>query len=201
MKLEALIPLIIVFLVGAISPGPSLLTVTRNTISKGIKGGIATAIGHGLGFGVYCFVIMNLFKIVLSSFPNIIFFLQIAGLLLLIYFSIIFLSTKPSDKKEIITFDKRSFTEGFLIAIINPKIFIWMIAIFSPFINSNISLSDIILISILGTTIDGSWYLIVAILLAKNKTKITKKLDPIKLSKIMGIIMLCFAIILLFSII
>ncbi|MFL2664677.1 MAG: LysE family translocator [Dehalococcoidia bacterium] len=201
MKLETFIPLIIVFLLGAISPGPSLLIVTRNTMTKGTKSGIATALGHGLGFGMYCFVVMNLYKIILNSFPNMMIFLQTAGLLLLVYFSIIFLRDKTSQEKDVITFEKRSFIEGFLIAIINPKILIWMIAIFSPFINSNISLGNIIFISALGITIDSSWYLIVSILLGKNKTKITNKLNPEKLNRIMGIIMLFFGIILFFGMI
>ena len=47
MKIETFSPLIFVFILGAISPG-SLLLVTKNTITKGTKSGIYSALGHGL---------------------------------------------------------------------------------------------------------------------------------------------------------
>tara|TARA_Y100001936_G_C16053979_1_gene659694 strand:+ start:87 stop:698 length:612 start_codon:yes stop_codon:yes gene_type:complete len=203
MKIETLIPLILVFILGAMSPGPSLLTVTRNTISKGTKSGISTALGHGLGFGLYCFAVMNLYRVILQIFPNIVDFLQIGGLILLLYFSINFLRKEPIYKQEnkIKNLDRLSFTEGFLISIINPKILIWMIAIFSPFIDVNLALYYIIALSLLGASIDGSWYVIVAILLGKNQNKISSMINPKKLSKIMGLMMLFFACILFFNII
>ena len=203
MKLETLIPLILVFILGAMSPGPSLLTVTRNTISKGTKSGISTALGHGLGFGLYCFTVMNLYRIIVGIFPNIVNLLQIGAIVLLLYYSINFLRKSSNSNKENIirNFDKLSFIEGFLISIINPKILIWMIAIFSPFIDTNLALQSIIALSLLGASIDGSWYVIVAILLGKNQKKISSLINPSKISKIMGIMMLFFAGILFFNII
>ena len=173
MKIETFLPLIFVFILGAISPGPSLLLVTKNTITKGTKSGIYSALGHGLGFGLYCFTVMNLYKIILQVFPNIIVVLQIGGIILLIYFSINFFINRPSDEKEFVILNRLSFLEGFLISIINPKILIWMIAIFSPFIDGNLPIYFIIIISCIGSFIDGSWYLIVAILLGKNQKKIS----------------------------
>ncbi len=201
MKIETFLPLIFVFILGAISPGPSLLLVTKNTITKGTKSGIYSALGHGLGFGLYCFTVMNLYKIILQVFPNIIVVLQIGGIILLIYFSINFFINRPSDEKEIVILNRLSFLEGFLISIINPKILIWMIAIFSPFIDGNLPIYFIIIISCIGSFIDGSWYLIVAILLGKNQKKISSLLNTQALNKIMGTMMLFFAAILFFSII
>ena len=41
------------FFLGAISPGPSVMVVIRNTIVGGRSQGVACAIGHGIGFGIY----------------------------------------------------------------------------------------------------------------------------------------------------
>ena len=193
MKIETFIPLIFVFILGAMSPGPSLLLVTKNTINKGTKSGVYSALGHGLGFGIYCFTVMNLYKIILQVFPNIIIILQIGGIILLMYFSINFFINRPSDEKEIVILNRLSFIEGFFISIINPKILIWMIAIFSPFIDSTLPIYFIILISCVGSLIDASWYLIVAILIGKNQKKISTLLNTDKINKIMGIMMLFFA--------
>ena len=45
--------LTLVFILGAMSPGPSLAVVLRNSLSGGRRQGIMTGIGHGIGFGIY----------------------------------------------------------------------------------------------------------------------------------------------------
>ena len=59
MDYKSLLGLSFVCAMGAISPGPSLAVVLRNTISGGRKQGVMTGIGHGLGFFIYGFVIFN----------------------------------------------------------------------------------------------------------------------------------------------
>ena len=53
MDLASLLALSFVCAMGAMSPGPSLAVVLRNTISGGRLQGIMPGIGHGVGFGVY----------------------------------------------------------------------------------------------------------------------------------------------------
>ena len=53
MDLPALIGVSLVCAMGAMSPGPSLAVVLRNTISGGRTQGVMTGIGHGIGFGIY----------------------------------------------------------------------------------------------------------------------------------------------------
>ena len=48
--------LAVVFMLGAMSPGPSLAVILSNTISGGRRQGIATGLGHGIGFGIYAFL-------------------------------------------------------------------------------------------------------------------------------------------------
>ena len=50
---EAILAASTVFFLGAISPGPSLLMVIRNTIVGGRRRGVMCAVGHGIGFGLY----------------------------------------------------------------------------------------------------------------------------------------------------
>ena len=56
MEPGAWVALATVFMLGAMSPGPSLAVVLRNTVSGGRSQGVATGIGHGIGFGLYAFV-------------------------------------------------------------------------------------------------------------------------------------------------
>ena len=56
MEPSAWAALAIVFALGAMSPGPSLAVVLRNTMTGGRSQGISTGIRHGIGFGIYAFL-------------------------------------------------------------------------------------------------------------------------------------------------
>ena len=45
--------IVIVCLLGAMSPGPSMVVVLNNTIFKNKFNGILTALGHGVAIGIY----------------------------------------------------------------------------------------------------------------------------------------------------
>ena len=59
MDLAALVPIIVVLCLGAISPGPSLAVLLRNTMEGGKTRGVACGVGHGIGFGIYAFIAVS----------------------------------------------------------------------------------------------------------------------------------------------
>jgi len=84
--MEALLAAGTVFFLGAISPGPSLIVVLRNTMLGGRKQGVACAFGHGLGFGIYAILAVFGLVILLDENPQIFQILQFIGILLLVYY-------------------------------------------------------------------------------------------------------------------
>jgi threonine/homoserine/homoserine lactone efflux protein len=56
MDLEAWLTIAAVCASGAVTPGPSLAVVLKNTVSGGRARGVACAVGHGLGVGIYAAV-------------------------------------------------------------------------------------------------------------------------------------------------
>ena len=79
MDIESLLGMSFVCAMGAISPGPSLAVVLRNTISGGRMQGIMTGVGHGLGFGVYAFIAVMGLSSVLFAYKQAFNLLQGAG--------------------------------------------------------------------------------------------------------------------------
>ena len=59
MTSSILIQVIITCLLGASSPGPSLVLVSKNSISNGKFSGTLTGFGHGLGIFIYAFMVLN----------------------------------------------------------------------------------------------------------------------------------------------
>ena len=72
-------------LIGAVSPGPSLAMVVKNTLNEGKKQGSLTALGHGLGIFFYAALVVSGLGIALSTFPELEIFISFAGIVLLFF--------------------------------------------------------------------------------------------------------------------
>ena len=171
MEIKLLIGISLVCLLGAISPGPSLAIVFRNTISGGRKQGVITSLGHGLGLTLYAFVaIMGLSSLLLAN-VQIFNFLQWTGALFLIWLAYKMVTFNPSNNshtEEQERSDLRGFLEGFMTAFLNPKILVFFVAVFSQFINIDITISDRLIIAGMAGIIDTVWYTLVAVVLAET---------------------------------
>ena len=165
-----LIPIALVLIGGAISPGPSLAVVLRNTIAGGRARGIACSIGHGLGMGLYAFLAVSGIAFLKSSGKTFSTILEISGAFCLVWIAIMMLRSngnRDGDGLQVQHSGKRDgFIEGFLIAFFNPKIFVFLTAIFSQFVVAGIPFADKIVLASLAFVIDTSWYLIVSIALS-----------------------------------
>ena len=166
MELKDLIVLSLVCAMGAISPGPSLAVVIRNTISGGRFQGVMTGIGHGIGIGIYAFMaVMGLSSLLINN-ENIFKTFQLAGAIILLWIAYKMIINKPSEVSNENITRGRGFIEGFMIAFLNPKILVFLVAVFSQFINSDINILDRAIIAIMASVIDMAWYVLVALLLA-----------------------------------
>ena len=83
---EAILAASTVFFLGAISPGPSLLMVIRNTIVGGRRRGVMCAVGHGIGFGLYAGVAIFGLIVLLEQAPQVFLVLQLIGIALLFWY-------------------------------------------------------------------------------------------------------------------
>ena len=149
---------------GAMSPGPSLALIIRNSITINRFAGFMTAVGHGLGMGVYAVFAITGLSIILTANGLLFQLIQVVGILFLLYLGFQFLFTK---KKELDKFNEQksinSFLQGFSIAIFNPKILIWFSAVFSQFVKIDASFFSHSILVITASIIDGAWYIIVVL--------------------------------------
>ena len=194
MEIKSLIILSFVCAMGAISPGPSLAVVIRNTISGGRFQGVMTGVGHGIGLGIYAFIaVMGLSSILLSN-KNIFIILQWVGALLLIWIAFNMIKSTPSQSSE--TYNnsgRRGFFEGFMIAFFNPKILVFFVAIFAQFINNQIGNFDRMVIAVLAGVIDTIWYVSVALVLAGTPLIDRIRINANLIDRIIGIILILIA--------
>ena len=147
------------------SPGPSMAVVINNAIFKGRSNGILTSIGHGIGIAIYAsFAVLGLGLIINTK----IFIFNSLKILSIVF--LIFIGVKSILNKEKINLEKKntkekavSFLQGLSISILNPKILVWFVAIYSQFMSVNNELIfNIYLVSIAGI-IDACWYIILTL--------------------------------------
>ena len=187
-------------IVGAMSPGPSMALIIRNSIKYGRVSGILSSVGHAIGIGIYAGVSLAGLQIILIN--NIFLFnaIQFCGSVFLLILGIIFL--RDSGHKLSIEDEQKSvnsFMQGFAISILNPKILIWFAAIFSQFIEiSSTNLVKLAMV-LITSSIDGLWYIILAIVVTgfglkqflENNTKIIQHIS--------GVVLIFISIIILYN--
>jgi len=205
MDFTALLGLSLVCAMGAMSPGPSLAVVLRNTISGGRTQGIMTGIGHGIGFSIYAMIAVTGLSAILIADETKFALLQWAGVIVLIWLSYNMLTYRPSDNpKEHQSSGRRGFVEGFMISFLNPKILVFIVAVFSQFIDPQMTDTDRVTMAVIAGTIDTTWYVLVAAVLSgttvidklrENSTLIDRMIGVVLLVLAMGLIIKSLSII------
>ena len=198
MEPEAWVALATVFMLGAMSPGPSLAVVLRNTMVGGRRQGIMTGIGHGVGFGIYAFLAAAGIATALSLHESTELILKWGGISLLIWLGYSFLKSSLGPPYESSDdghgpSDRVGFAQGFAIALLNPKILAWMLALYAPFIEANISTETLFGMGLLGMGIDGTWYVTVATVLSSGDGVSKLRAQARRFDAAMGVLMFVFA--------
>ena len=203
MSLFIFIQIFFVCLLGAMSPGPSMVVVVNNAIFKNRYSGILTSIGHGIGIGVYALCAVIGIGLIIEA--NIIVF---NGIRIFSIFFLIYLGFKSILSKKNLDFNENngetglsSFIQGFVISILNPKIFIWFIAIYSQFMSED---NDIIFNSYLVFTasiVDASWYIFLTFIVTSDIVLKFLKNKSLLINKIIGVLFIIISMVLLFDII
>ena len=162
---EAILAASTVFFLGAISPGPSLLMVIRNTIVGGRRRGVMCAVGHGIGFGLYAGVAIFGLIVLLEQAPQVFLVLQLIGIALLFWYGWLMWHHAKDEVVESIEGEARGFLEGFSIAFFNPKIALFLVAVLAQVLDAGMSLATKLVIGFIGMAIDMIWYVLVAVFL------------------------------------
>jgi len=187
-------------IVGAMSPGPSMALIIRNSIKFGRLSGLLSSIGHAIGIGIYAAISIAGLQLILIS--NIIIFntIQFCGSIFLLILGILFL--KKSGERFSIEDDQKSlnsFFQGFAISILNPKILIWFAAIFSQFIEvSSTGLTKFMMVFI-ASSIDGIWYIILTIIVTSFGLKKFLENNTKTIQNISGVVLILISLIILYK--
>ena len=187
-----------VCLLGAASPGPSLIIVLRNSQSERRSQGYLCAVSHG--FAVLLYALAAVFGLSLLLTQSEIyklltwascFFLGWMGMQLLINKPVNLPKTGNGEDKQPLL---DASLQGFAVAFLNPKLAVFFFAIFSQFLHPALETSQKLLLAATAGFVDLSWYcLVVFLATGPLAIKMTKSLGPI-IDRTLGVVLILLAI-------
>ena len=191
-----------VCLLGAMSPGPSMVVVINNAIFKNRFHGILTSLGHGIGIGIYALFAVLGIALVIKTNMAVFNGIKVMSIIFLIYLgvkSIIGRKNLDFDKNDL-TSGMASFFQGLSISLLNPKIFIWFVAIYSQFmsVDNNINFNSILILT--ASIVDAIWYISLTFLVTSKRTLEFIKNKSILFQQLIGGVFIIIGSVLLMSI-
>ena len=159
---------------GAMAPGISLAVVTRHTIHDGHRAGAIAGITHAFGIGIWAAATVTGMAILFHRFPVLQQLFSIAGAMFLLWMA--WKSWQagkqplpPADSSERSRVLHGAARDGFMVAFLNPKVALFFLAVFSQFLEADMSHAARVQIVLTAMFIDGGWYVLVAIMLGRSR--------------------------------
>lgn len=206
---------------GAMSPGPSLAVVIRNTVQGDRKLGVVTGLSHALGIVIYAFVTAIGVGVLVTESPLLFTGIKYAGALFLLWLAYKALrgpaavdpdSRSPdsrvpnSDLTALLATHEQvkgyqhnvritdAVRDGVLISILNPKIILFFLALFSQFVDAGTGWGEAVLIAATAGAIDAGWYVLVAVFISQPLIRgaLAKHIGVIE--KVFGLLLIAIAV-------
>ncbi len=173
MTLVSWLSLVAICCLGAMTPGPSLAVVLKQTINNGKLHAITACWSHALGVGLWAFACIFGLALIVAQSPYLFQLITWAGAAYLAYIGYQSLRSAKAEQQSTQNTTKKASlleaaTEGAMISILNPKLAIFFIAIFSQFISAQAMFVEQAIMIATVILIDGFWYTIVVLVLAKG---------------------------------
>lgn len=154
---------------GAMTPGASLAVVTRHTLRGSARAGVSAGLAHAAGIGVYAVATVAGLAVVLRGFPQLELAIRLAGSLFLLWLALGSWRAAAGPAPEPDTGAAgNAVRDGFLIAFLNPKVALFFLALFSQFVSADMAMATRVQVAATAVVIDGGWYSLVALLLARG---------------------------------
>jgi len=156
------IKLTLLCLAGAASPGISWLLILSMSASRGTAVGVSGALGHGLGITAFALTTVFGLSALLIALPELTIALTVLGIGLLCYFGYQLITAGAIPLPDTLK-TQGGFIAGFSIAIVNPKVLVFFLAVFGPFVDPKHTLNTQIAMGALAGSIDALVYIGVAL--------------------------------------
>ncbi|WIX31586.1 LysE family translocator [Salinicola sp. JS01] len=196
MSPELWLSLLLICALGAMSPGPSLAMVMRHTVSGGRAPGVVAALTHALGVGLYAGLTVLGLATVIAHQPWLFRLVTLGGALYLAWLGVQALRAGGSEGLRVarVASGRRlAMRDGLLVALGNPKLIVFFVALLSQFVSADMSATGRWLIVATATLVDGGWYVLVALLLSHSRVLPWLQRRAVWINRLTGVVLLGLA--------
>ncbi|MFT5722164.1 MAG: threonine/homoserine/homoserine lactone efflux protein [Motiliproteus sp.] len=197
MSLSIWFSLVIICVLGAMSPGPSLMMVLRHSLSNGRLHGILAALAHALGVAGWALLTIFGLALLVTEQPVLFRFFTYAGAGYLAWMGIKALQSKgraPLEIDQVPAPLSEAVRDGALVALLNPKLAIFFVALFSQFVSAEMASTEQWITVLTVASIDGLWYIAVAVLLSNARMVKRLQQQSVLIDRISGLILVGLAL-------
>ncbi|MGQ7246097.1 LysE family translocator [Halomonas sp. V046] len=182
---------------GAMSPGPSLALVLRHTLGGGRVAGVVAALTHALGVGLYALLTVWGLGEVIERHPMVFRGITLVGAGYLAWLGLKALMAGRGGALNAtagVTSHRVAAREGLLVALGNPKLMLFFIALLSQFVTPEMALVERAIIVCTAMVIDGGWYVLVALSLSHSRVLPWLQQRAHWINRITGVLLLALAV-------
>jgi len=194
-----------IHLFAVMSPGPDFIIIVRQSISRGRRSALMTSLG--IGIGILMHIILCVFGLGMTIKESDLLFkiIQIIGSLYLAYLGIISIKSRNSSTKskynDEFNFNAfESFKLGFLTNVLNPKATLFFLSLYVLIISNNTPFQFQILFGLWMSFATALWFAFLSLILTNESILAKVEFMSTKIQRLTGVILIIFAIKLLFSI-
>jgi threonine/homoserine/homoserine lactone efflux protein len=185
---------------GAASPGPSLAVVVSASLAGGRPAGLAAAWAHALGVGLYATLTVLGLSVVITAQQWLFTGIQVVGALYLLWLAAgLWRSATAQQQAESQTTTNigSSSRDAFAIAFLNPKLAVFMLALFSQFIRLNADAVVQLIMIATVTLVDGLWYSLITLVFTRGRWIDRLRNNAAKIDRVFAILLASVAVIIL----
>ncbi|NOG31606.1 LysE family translocator [Halomonas sp. TBZ9] len=182
---------------GAMSPGPSLALVLRHTLGGGRLPGVTAGIFHAFGVGFYALLTVLGLGALMARFPLAFQLVTWGGAAYLAWLGIKALQAGRSGAIQAgaaLTTTAQAAREGVLVALGNPKLILFFVALLSQFVSPEMSVTAKAIIVLTAMIIDGGWYVLVALVLSHSRVLPWLQQRAHWINRITGVMLIALAL-------
>ncbi len=195
MSLTTWLAVVTICTLGAMSPGPSLALVLKQTLAGGRTNGMIVAVSHGVGIGLYAFLSVMGLAAAITTSPTLFAVLQWGGAAYLAWlgFKGLTARSRPSQPLPDVPTTASAARDGFMLAFLNPKVAVFFIALFSQVVGPETSMAAKLIYATTAMVLDIGWYVIVAALFSNPRLLNSLKRNVIWLERFFGVLLIALA--------
>ncbi len=166
--MSPLISLAIISLLGAMSPGPAFLVVTSYAVTGDRRAALLAAFGIAMALLVHVAYCALGVAFVLVQYPWLFRTVQIMGACYLAYLGIRLLLPSKQTNGEVKKITRQAFLAGFLCNILNPASTLFILSIFTQFLDLHSPLYIFPLYALIISGVPFLWYSLLVYLITNS---------------------------------